>query len=112
MNSSSDKHTLPRSFEQLIRQSDKPVLVDFWAEWCGPCRMVSPAIEKIASELKGKILTVKVNVDKKKHIAAAYQITGIPTIMLFVNGEPEMRLSGAYPYEVLKQEIEKRLQSR
>jgi thioredoxin len=100
---------LPKSFFDLINTSEKPVLVDFWAEWCGPCRMVSPAVEKIASEMKGKLLTIKVNVDKKQHVAGQYQINSIPTIMLFKNGEPIMRLTGAHPYESLKKEIEKAL---
>ena len=102
-----DKKKLPKSFDELIRKADKPVLVDFWAEWCGPCKMVSPAIHKIALELKGKLITVKVNVDEKPHVAAKYQITGIPTIMLFKNGGIAMRLTGAYPYETLKAEVEK-----
>jgi len=100
---------LPKSFDELIRTSQKPVLVDFWAEWCGPCRMVSPAVQKIASELKDKIITIKVNVDLKPHIAAKYQITGIPTIMLFKDGKIAMRLTGALPYEILKQEVIKNL---
>jgi thioredoxin len=97
------------SFDELIRQSDKPVLVDFWAEWCGPCRMVSPAISKLASELKERIMTIKINVDKKQHIAAQYQINSIPTIMMFFQGKILMRISGAYPYEQLKSEVLKNL---
>ncbi len=100
---------LPKSFNQLITTTDKPVLVDFWAEWCGPCRMVSPAIEKLAKEFKGRMLTVKVNVDDKPHVAGQYQIQSIPTIMMFKNGQPVMRLTGAYPYEALKSEIAQRL---
>lgn len=100
---------LPPSFFDLINQSEKPVLVDFWAQWCGPCRMVSPAISRIASELKERLLTVKVNVDLKQHVAARYEITSIPTIMLFHKGVALMRLTGAYPYETLKREIEKAL---
>lgn len=97
------------SFQELIEKSDLPVLVDFWAEWCGPCKMVSPAIEKIAGELKGRMVTVKVNVDKKQQIAGQYQISSIPTIMLFHRGKTLMRISGAYPYEYLKAEILKNL---
>lgn len=100
---------LPKSFEALIKESDLPVLVDFWAEWCGPCRMVSPAIQRIASDYKGRLLTVKVNVDKKSHVAAQYGITSIPTIMLFHQGRTLMRLSGALPYETLKAEVEKHI---
>ncbi len=100
---------LPKSFFDLVQQSEKPVLVDFWAEWCGPCRMVSPTVQRIASEMKDRLLTVKVNVDKKQHVAGHFQVTSIPTIMLFYKGEVLMRLAGAYPYDSLKQEIEKAL---
>ena len=101
--------TLPKSFDALINESEVPVLVDFWAEWCGACRMVSPAIQRIAKEFKGRLLTVKVNVDQKQHLAARYQTTSIPTIMMFHRGQTLMRLTGAYPYETLKAEVEKRL---
>lgn len=85
------------------------MLVDFYADWCGPCKMVSPAIARIASEMKGKLLTVKINVDKKQAIAAHYQVSSIPTIMLFRNGSSVMRLQGAYPYEALLGEVQKAL---
>lgn len=104
-----DKNDLPKSFDGLIKESELPVLVDFWADWCGPCRMVSPTIERIAKELKGKLLTVKVNVDRKQEVAARYQIQSIPTIMMFRAGEVVMRLEGALPYDAMKAEIERRL---
>jgi len=100
---------LPKSFNELIQQSELPVLVDFWAEWCGACRMVSPTIEKIAHDFKGRFLTVKVNVDDKSHIAAQYQIQSIPTIMMFNKEKILMRLTGALQYETLKAEIRKNL---
>jgi thioredoxin 1 len=96
---------LPRSFGELVRVSDLPVLVDFWAEWCSPCRIVSPAIERLAHDFAGRILTVKVNVDMKPLVAQAYEVQGIPTIMLFWKGEPRMRLTGAYPYDAIRQNI-------
>ena len=98
---------LPASFFELVRVSDMPVLVDFWAEWCGPCRIVSPSIERIAHEYSGRVLTVKVNVDRKPLVAQAYEVQGIPTIMLFWKGEPRMKLIGAYPYETILQNMEK-----
>lgn len=100
---------LPKSFFDLISKAEKPVLVDFWAEWCGPCKMVSPTVARIASDLKGRIITVKVNVDKKPHISGHFQINSIPTIMLFHRGKTLMRLAGAYPYEALKAEVKKAL---
>ena len=100
---------LPRTFDELINVSDKPVLVDFWAEWCGPCRVMSPVIEQIARDLSGRILTVKVNVDKKPEAARPYDISGIPTVMLFYKGQILMRSSGAMGYDELKAEVEKYL---
>jgi thioredoxin len=96
---------LPGSFVELIRVSDVPILVDFWAEWCGPCRTVSPSIERLAREYTGRLLTVKVNVDRRPRVAQAYDVQGIPTIMLFWKGESRMRLTGAYPYEAILQNI-------
>lgn len=106
---SPNQKPLPRSFAELISSYDQPILVDFWAPWCGPCRMVSPAIERIASENKGRLLVIKVNVDEKPHVAAQYDIQGIPTIMMFHRGQAILRLTGAYPYEALKKEVEIRL---
>ena len=101
--------TQPKSFFDLIKTSKKPILVDFYADWCGPCKMVSPAVEKVAKDFSGKLMTIKINVDKAQAAAAKYQIQSIPTIMMFKNGESVMRLTGAQPYEAIKQEVEKNL---
>ncbi|MBC8180129.1 thioredoxin [candidate division KSB1 bacterium] len=100
---------LPKSFFDLIQQSDVPVVVDFWAPWCGPCKMVSPALEQLAREYKGKLIVIKINVDEKQQIAGQYQIQSIPTIMMFYRGNTLMRLTGALPYETIKREVEKNL---
>ena len=99
------KDVLPKSFEGLIRTSDKPVLVDFWAEWCGPCRMVSPVIEEIAKEYKGRLITIKIDIDKKPQVASRYQVMSVPTIMMFWKGEPLMRVVGAQSHAQIKQLI-------
>ena len=100
---------MPKSFDELIRTSEVPVLVDFWAAWCGPCTMVSPIVEQLAREYTGRLVTIKVNVDKKPHIASQYSVQGIPTIMLFWKGKPIMRTTGAQSREQLKQQIENAL---
>jgi thioredoxin len=100
---------LPKSFDQLIQKSELPVLVDFWAEWCGPCKMVTPVIKQIAHTYKDRLVTVKINIDKKPQIAAKYGIQSIPTIMLFKKGQPVMRVTGAQPYESLKRQIDAHL---
>jgi len=103
------KENLPKSFNELIQKSEIPVVVDFWAEWCGPCKMVSPALEKLAKEYKGKLMVIKINVDHKPRVAAQYQISSIPTIMMFHKGAQKMRLVGALPYESIKQEVMKNI---
>jgi len=95
-----------KSFDELIKNSDRPVLVDFWAEWCSTCRMVSPVVQQIAREYSGKLTTVKVNVDKKQDLAMKYAIRSIPTIMLFWKGQPIMRSAGALSFQQLKQQID------
>lgn len=97
---------LPKSFEELIKTHDKPVLVDFWAEWCGPCRMLSPIIEQLAGEWKDKITVIKINTDDNQVIAHKYNIQSIPTVILFKNGEVAKRVSGAMPLNQLKKQFE------
>lgn len=85
------------SFDQDVLKSDTPVVVDFWAEWCGPCRMIAPALDEIATELQGKVKIAKVNVDENQNIAAKYGIRSIPTLMVFKNGELVSNHVGAAP---------------
>jgi thioredoxin 1 len=86
-----------KSFQVDVLQSKEPVLVDFWAEWCGPCRAVAPVLEEVAGELKGKLKIVKLNVDENPETAAKYGIQSIPTLMIFKNGEMASRQIGAAP---------------
>lgn len=86
-----------KSFASDVLQSKEPVLVDFWAEWCGPCRAVGPVLEEVAGELQGKLKIVKLNVDENPETAAKYGIQSIPTLMIFKNGELASRQIGASP---------------
>lgn len=85
------------NFENEVRSGDQPVLVDFWAEWCGPCRMVAPVLDQLADELDGKVRIAKLNVDEHQNLAIQYQVSSIPTFILFKNGEPAERMLGAMP---------------
>ncbi|MDU0809887.1 MAG: thioredoxin TrxA [Burkholderia sp.] len=80
------KHTSDNSFEQDVIKSDKPVLVDFWAEWCGPCKMVEPILEEVAKDYDEKIQIVKINVDNNQETSAKFSVRGIPALILFKNG--------------------------
>ena len=82
------------NFDETINGSDKPVLVDLWAPWCGPCRMVSPIIEEVGKEMEGKVLVGKMNVDENQETSAKYQITAIPTILIFKDGKVAETLIG------------------
>ena len=86
-----------QDFNDFVAGSDLPVVVDFWAEWCGPCRLVHPELEKIASEYEGKIKVVKLNIDEAPSVAARFGIMSIPTIALFVDGAVRSQVVGARP---------------
>jgi len=85
------------SFESDVLGSEEPVVVDFWAEWCGPCRMISPALEEIATELGGKVKIAKLNIDENPDTTVKYGVRSIPTLILFKNGEPAAMQVGAAP---------------
>jgi thioredoxin 1 len=89
-------------FEAEVLKSAEPVVVDFWAEWCGPCKMIAPALEELAGAMNGKVKIVKLNVDENPQTAAKYGIMSIPTLMLFKNGELASRQVGAAPKQKLE----------
>ena len=97
------------NFEQEVLQADKPVLVDFWASWCGPCRMVSPFIDQLAEEFEGRAKVGKVNVDEQGKLALSYDVMTIPTIIIFKNGKILEQVSGAYPKAYFAEMLEKAL---
>ena len=102
--------TQPKTWDELLSTSDRPILVDFWAEWCGPCHMVAPTIKEIAKDYAGRLYVVKVNVDEKPHIASRYSIQSIPTLMIFDKGEVVWRQVGALPYPAIAQQVDRFVQ--
>jgi thioredoxin 1 len=97
------------SWDQEVLGSDKPVLVDFWAEWCGPCRMIGPLVEELAGEYEGKALIGKLNVDENPGVATKYGIRSIPTLLVFKGGEIVDKIVGAVPKNMLAQKIDAQL---
>ena len=99
------RHVTDTDFDQAVLQNDKPVLVDFWAEWCGPCRMIAPVLEEIAGT-QSKLDIVKLNVDENPQTAATYRITSIPALNVFADGKVVKQIIGARPKAALLRELE------
>jgi len=98
-----------QNFDELVLKSDKPVVVDFWAEWCGPCRMLAPVVEELSEEFKGSALIGKLNVDENAEVSMRYGIRSIPTLLFFKNGELVDKQVGVVPKNVLAEKIKKHL---
>ncbi|MDA8243178.1 MAG: thioredoxin [Elusimicrobia bacterium] len=97
------------NFEQEVEKSDMPVLVDFWAPWCGPCRMLAPVIEELAKEYAGKVKVCKLNTDEAQDTAGKYRISAIPTVLIFKKGELVQQLVGLQPKEEIKKHLDELL---
>ncbi|MBI1802021.1 MAG: thioredoxin [Chloroflexi bacterium] len=104
---SSPVHVSDDAFETTVLKSDKPVLVDFWAPWCGPCKLIAPSVEELARDYDGRALVAKVNTDDNPLWASRYGVMGIPTLIFFRNGKEVDRVVGAVRKDVLKNKLEK-----
>ena len=109
MSSDLIKHITDQSFEADVLQSDKPVLVDYWAEWCGPCKMIAPILDDVSKDYDGRLQIAKMNVDENRDIPAKFGIRGIPTLMLFKGGQKVDTVVGAVPKTTLSGTITKYL---
>lgn len=107
MNGTKVKQINEMDFESEVLKSTFPVLVDFYADWCGPCKMVAPTMEKLSEEYVGKVKFVKINVDDNQELSSKYDIMSIPTAMLFKNGSVEDSIIGAYPEAAYRQRIDR-----
>ena len=103
------QHISDSNFETVVLQSDQPVLVDFWAEWCGPCKMIAPALDEAATTYQGKLQITKLNVDENKDIPAKFGIRGIPTLMIFKNGQLAATKVGSLSKAQLTEYIDQQL---
>jgi thioredoxin 1 len=99
-------HLTDSTFDEEIKSSEQPVLVDFWAEWCGPCKMIAPTLEEISKDFAGRLRVFKLNVDDAQAIAQRFEVMSIPTLILFKDGEPRLRIVGAKGKGQLLQEID------